>query len=86
MPGERLGDVLGGDEDAVGELQVAEPPVVEPGEFLAVECAVAEVDPEEVGGGLHLALEDDLLLADVPMDHAQDRGDAELPTEWQSIL
>ena len=77
------GDVVRGDEDAVGQLDVAEPPVVQPGQLVAVERAVAEVDREEVGRGLGLALENLPFLADVAVDHAQDRGDPEFAAARQ---
>ncbi len=48
--------------------------------------AVAEVDREEVGRGLGLALEHETFLADVAVHHAQDRGDAQLSAERQREL
>ena len=56
--GEGLGDVVGGDEDPVGPLDVPEPSVVEPVEPFEVELAVAQVDREEVGRLGGLAFED----------------------------
>ncbi len=64
-------------QDPVGQGDVAEPALVEPVEFAQVEPAVAEVDREEVGRLLGFDGEDVLLLADVAVDHAQDRRDAQ---------
>ena len=80
------GDVLGGDEDPVGQGDIAEAPGVEPVEGLEVEPAVAQVDREEVGRLGRLSLEDDPLLADVAVDHAQDRRHAERPAGRQGEL
>ena len=79
MTDELSGDVFGRHEDQVGEFQLAEPPRVQPVEFVAVERAVAEVEAEEVGRDLGLAVEHRALLADVAVDHAQDGRDAQLP-------
>jgi hypothetical protein len=59
---------------------------VQPVELVAVDRAVAQVDREEVGRGLPLPLQDEPLLADVAVDHAQDRGDAVLAAGRQREL
>ena len=78
--------MLGGYEDPVGQLEVAEASTMQPVEGSEVEPAVSQVDREEVGRPGGLGFEDRLLLPDVAVDHAQDARDPHLPAERQGEL
>ena len=86
VPDELAGDVLGRHEDPVGQLDVAEPTLVQPGHLPGIDLAAAEIDREEVRSGLGLDLHHPALLADVAVDHAQHRCDAEWPARGQGEL
>ena len=53
-------------------------------QLVAVEHAVAQVDRQELRGQLSLLLQHLDLFADVAVDHAQDRRDAQPATERQA--
>ena len=44
-----IGDVVRRDEKKVGEFDVAEPAIVQPGQFVDVDGAVGKVDRKKVG-------------------------------------
>ena len=75
--------MLGRDEHAIGQVELAQPAIVQPGQLLAIEPGVAQVDRQEVGRPLGLLLEDPELFADVAVDHAEDGRDARPAAEGQ---
>ncbi len=80
---QRLGDVLRGHQDHVSQREVAEPALVQPVELGAVERAITQVDREELRATFGFLFENLGLLADVAVDHGENRGNAQPAAERQ---
>ena len=81
-----LGDVVRRNKDPVGQRQVAQPALMEPGKKLAIERPAAEIHPHVLRRDRGFGLQHALFIANVAVDHAEDRRDAQPAAKGQSYF